>query len=217
MRTNTDKRTIAFNFDSLTDIVSNNVGILIIFTVVIALISIKNNQLFNQIQSSKHQRYQVVKIPWRFYSDKKSLIVICDGNRIFPVDEQEIFKALLQNKDPESVRQTLEMDGYIVEFELFSDEPEYSITLRPLKLQGETLSEAFGTASRTNFFLEHYSSDQFYIFCFVRQDSFETFIKFKNWLQEKKYDVGWTPVEHDAPISYYFTRGNSIVNALLPQ
>lgn len=207
-----------FNFDSLTDIVSNNVGILIILTVIIAIFSYSNSQLFPELAQTRKSSYKLVKIPWRYYSKQKSLIILFDGNRIFYVDEKTIFTKLLKTGLPKGENKiSLEFPSYFVDIELISDEPEYSVKLRPIQLQGENVSEALSTNSFFQNFLKKNPSDRYYVFAFVRSDSFQSFYQIKEFLEEKKYNLGWSPVNEDDEFSYYFNQGNSITNALLPQ
>ncbi|MBP7462372.1 MAG: hypothetical protein KBA26_13890, partial [Candidatus Delongbacteria bacterium] len=171
-----------------------------------------------ELVQSRKSGYKLVKIPWRYYSKQKSLIVLFEGNRIFCVDEKTIFSKLLRTGWPgDENKISLEFPSYFVDIELLSGEPEYSVAIRPILLQGESVSEALSPNSAFRYFLKNNSPDQYYVFAFVRSDSFESFHQIKEFLEENKYSLGWSPVSQDDEFSYYFNQGSNINNALLPQ
>ncbi len=213
------KRSIIFNFDSLTDIVSNNLGIIIIFTIIVALLSIKSGKLIKELSLIEQKNdIKVIKIPWRHFSKKKALITICEGNRIFFIDEVRVFQKILQKQiDQKRDSLRLEMDSYFVTLRLLSNEPEYMVTIEPIRLQGEVAEDAIQTTSKFYQLLKSYSPDNFYVFTFVKYDSFDCFIKVRDFLKKMNYDVGWSPVESDQTFTYVFNKSSEIKNALLPQ
>jgi len=212
------KNNITFNFNSLTDIVSNNLGILIIFTVIVSIFSLKNSELLPEILDSSKKKEKLIKIPWRHYSSQKALMLIFEGGRIFCIDEVSVFQKLLMERNKsqqDSLR--VEFDSYFVSLKLLSNLPEYSVTIEPILLQGETVIEAMKETSKTNLFLKGYSPEKFYVYAFVRYDSFKEFNEMRDYFIDKEYSVGWSPVGEDGTYSYVFNKGTDIKNALLPQ
>ena len=70
------------NLDSLVDIVSNNVGILVILAVFMAVFSLmdKREQVSSEEQPDK--QIEKLKIPWSHASQKNSLLVFLYDDRL---------------------------------------------------------------------------------------------------------------------------------------
>ena len=74
------------NLDSLVDIVSNNVGILVILAVFMAVFSLmdKREQVSSEEQTEK--QIEKLKIPWSHASQKNSLLILLRDDRLLYLD-----------------------------------------------------------------------------------------------------------------------------------
>jgi len=91
------------NLDSLVDIVSNNVGILIILAVFMAMFSLleKSEQVPTTEQSIEN--IEKLKIPWSHVSQKNNLLLLLRNDRLLFFDRALVYQRLkkyLSGKDP---------------------------------------------------------------------------------------------------------------------
>ena len=82
------------NLDSLVDIVSNKVGILVILAVIIAILSLqeKNNHL--NVKEIPITNIEKIKIPWSHSSQKNSLLFLLRKDRLIFFDRSKVFGRL---------------------------------------------------------------------------------------------------------------------------
>ena len=90
------------NLDSLVDIVSNNVGILVILAVFMAVFSLMDKR--EQVSSEEQPEKQIekLKIPWSHASQKNSLLVFLNDDRLLYLDRALVYQRLkkyLSGKD----------------------------------------------------------------------------------------------------------------------
>ena len=91
------------NLDSLVDIVSNNVGILIILAVFMAMFSLleKSEQVPTTEQSIEN--IEKLKIPWSHVSQKNNLLLLLRNDRLLFFDRALVYQRLkkyLSGSDP---------------------------------------------------------------------------------------------------------------------
>ena len=82
------------NLDSLVDIVSNNVGILVILAVFMAMFSLieKSDQATKEDQS--FEIIEKIKIPWSHASQKNNLLFLLRDDRILYLDRALVYQNL---------------------------------------------------------------------------------------------------------------------------
>ena len=82
------------NLDSLVDIVSNNVGILVILAVFMAMFSLleKNDQINSKTQSTEN--IEKLKIPWSHVSQKNILLIFLRSDRLLYLDRTLVYQRL---------------------------------------------------------------------------------------------------------------------------
>ena len=82
------------NLDSLVDIVSNNVGILIILAVFMAMFSLleKSEQVPTTEQSIEN--IEKLKIPWSHVSQKNNLLLLLRNDRLLFFDRALVYQRL---------------------------------------------------------------------------------------------------------------------------
>ena len=80
------------NLDSLVDIVSNSVGILVILAVFMALFSLseKNEQTTSKTQPTEN--IEKLKIPWSHISQKNILLIFLRGDRLLYLDRKLVYQ-----------------------------------------------------------------------------------------------------------------------------
>ena len=82
------------NLDSLVDIVSNNVGILVILAVFMAMFSLleKNEQVTSKTKPTEN--IEKLKIPWSHVSQKNILLIFLRSNRLLYLDRTLVYQRL---------------------------------------------------------------------------------------------------------------------------
>ena len=82
------------NLDSLVDIVSNNVGILVILAVFMAVFSLMDKREKVSSEEQPDQQIEKLKIPWSHVSQKNSLLVLLHDDRLLYLDRALVYMRL---------------------------------------------------------------------------------------------------------------------------
>jgi hypothetical protein len=182
------------SLDSLTDIVSNSVGILIIFAVI------------NLIHDN-NKTYQL-EIPLEHITELSPVFFICKNDRILPMDTDTIFSnATLQaTRGAAASKRIFSLDFFGLFGKIDTDKgisffardtnewPEF----QTLGTRESTLTKALGSIA----------SDKQFAYFFVYDTSedgntagsgFEAFRKAREYLKGRSVKSGWQPVNSDAP------------------
>ena len=85
---------VTLNLDSLVDIVSNSVGILIILAVFMALFSYLEFTPETTPDTRVSENPEKILIPWAHYSQKTALLFLVRDNRILRLDRSEYYRKL---------------------------------------------------------------------------------------------------------------------------
>ena len=184
------------NLDSLVDIVSNNVGILIILAAFMALVSIVNP---SSPEEPERQRTALTPprrllVPWSHPSNKNAVLFMIQGNRVRHFDMRAFFKTLASKTRYERPRPTtVEQEGLTIRFFPVTNQI-FCLEFDPERRGGETWLQANGEGSRWREARARYGPDRFYYFFWVAGDSFELFHEVRKTLQEQGLEVGWKPV-----------------------
>ena len=111
---------VTLNLDSLVDIVSNSVGILIILAVFMALISFMEFTPQTTPDTRVNEETDKILIPWGHYSQKTAMLFLIRENRVLRLDRGEYYQKLknqLHGPDP-SIPQRLTFDTHSVEIQM---------------------------------------------------------------------------------------------------
>ena len=195
MRQSALSNSVLRSLDSLVDIVSNNLGILIILAAFMAMLG-----LFNEAVQEDPARPpdappppEKLLVPWSHPTHKNPVLFAIRGNRLLHLNMPTFFRALAkippQNRPrPVTVRQK----GVTVRFFPVTNQV-YCLEFKPEARAGETWHEAALAASVWSKVRAHYQAEKFYYFFWVTGDSFELFREVRAQLWKKNIEVGWKP------------------------
>ena len=82
------------NLDSLVDIVSNNVGILVILSVFMAMFSLLGKIEQTSEKEQPFENIEKIKIPWSHASQKNKLLFLLRDDHILYLDRALVYKEL---------------------------------------------------------------------------------------------------------------------------
>jgi hypothetical protein len=195
-------RSAVIGMDSLVDIVSNTVGILIILAVFMALlsrISLPNAGSARQ-QVPLEQPPERILVPWSHATNKTAVFGYLQGNRLHMLDLRE-FYARLAGQKPKPGNQPIALDlpGMQAKFYPVTN-LVYCLEFFPERGYGETLPQMRGAGARWQTALQAYPPERFYYFFWVAGDSFELFRTVRDELWKRQVEVGWKPVRADASL-----------------
>ena len=190
------------NLDSLIDIVSNNVGILVILAVFMALFSLidKKEQISPEEQSKK--MIEKLKIPWSHASQKNSLLFILHDDRLLYLDRALIYKKLkkyLSGKEP--LPTELKLDQYNIKL-TFGGRHSHCIEFFPLPASGEWWHNFYRHGGLMQTLMKKYSPEENYFFFWVTPDNFDLFREIRKTLWDHTFEVGWKPVLEESTLRY---------------
>ena len=192
----------SLNLDSLVDIVTNIVGILIIIAAFMAMLA-----LVNPVRSSSRLEApralpapQRLQVPWSHPTHKQTVFFAVRENRVQFLDLKPLYGQLMA-LDPgrrgEPV--TLSQPGAKVRFFPVTNQI-YCLEFTPRSGAGETWAEAQRANSRFRQVLARYAREGYVYFFWVAGDSFEGFRDFRQGLLKQQVETGWKPVGPAAPL-----------------
>ena len=202
MRKSRHARSSGIGLDSLVDIVTNTVGILIILAVFMALFSRLT------LSGGEPSRPEVpledpperILVPWSHSSNKTAVFAYARGNRL-RVLELRAFYAELAGRKPEPGGAPIRVDLPGLETRFYPvTNLVYCLEFRPKPGYGETLPQLRQAGSAWQAALGAYPPEKFYYFFWVAGDSFEMFRTVRQELWARQIEVGWKPVQADAPL-----------------
>ena len=190
------------NLDSLVDIVSNNLGILIILAAFMALFGLINpaEQPSSGAPDAQALTPKRLKVPWSHPTNKNPVLFTIRRNRIVHLDMAEFFRQLAKQtggKRPSKV--DIRQKGVLVRFFPVTNQV-YCLEFRPDSNAGETWHRASRTDSTWKKAALRYPPEKFYYFFWVSGDSFELFRNVRKTLWDQRYEVGWKPTTANAPL-----------------
>lgn len=190
------------SLDSLVDIVSNIVGILIILAAFMALFGLVDpaNPLPERQRQPTKLPPKKVLVPWSHSTNKNAILFALNGNRLLHLDMRAFYKTLAGIKSgsrPSPV--TIKQEGVRIRF--FPVTPQvYCLEFLPSKGAGETWMAATKGDSLWNKAKNSFPPEKFYYFFWVAGDSFELFRDVREGLWEENFEVGWKPAENGKPL-----------------
>ena len=190
------------NLDSLVDIVSNNVGILIILAVFMAIFSLidKKEQLSSEEQPDK--QIEKLKIPWSHVSQKNSLLVFLHDDRLLYLDRALVYQRLkkyLSGKEP--LPTELSFDQYSIKLSV-GGRQKHCIEFLPSTSAGEWWHNFSSHGGLMQTLMKKYPPEQNYFFFWVDPDSFDLFREIRKNLWEQRFEVGWKPIRDESALRY---------------
>jgi len=201
MRRSVKRPAQLMSLDSLVDIVSNNVGILVILAAFMALFALINPS--SQAPSSAGRTERAPKkilVPWSHPTNKHHLFLSVHQNRIQHFDLRQFFLGLAERDDSEPPKPlTVEQKGLQIRFYPVTNQV-YCLEFRPAPGQGENWLEAQRADSAWQQVLRTYPPERYVYFFWVSGDSFELFRQVRKSLWDRQYEVGWKPAGKDRPL-----------------
>ena len=190
------------NLDSLVDIVSNKVGILIILAVIIAILSLQEkNNLLND-EEKEISNIEKIKIPWSHSSQKNSLLFLLRENQLIFFDRVKVFRQLsqyLSGKNP--LPNLINLENFSVKLTTGSRQA-YCIEFLPNSNAGNWWHQDFRKGGLIEKLKNKFPSEENYFFFWVDAASFATFKEIRNSLWEEDFEVGWKPIQNESILQY---------------
>lgn len=191
-----------FNLDSLVDIVSNNVGILVILAVFMAMFSLleKNEQVISKTQSTEN--IEKLKIPWSHASQKNILLIFLRSERLLFLDRTLVYQRLKKylsgsNPLPTNIR----LDQYSIELTAGGGHT-HCLEFFPSPGAGQWWHQVSQHNGLMQILMKKYPTEENYFFFWVDPDSFDLFREIRKSLWDKRFEVGWKPVRIESPLRY---------------
>ena len=190
------------NLDSLVDIISNNVGILVILAVFMAVFSLmdKGEQVSSEEQPDK--QIEKLKIPWSHASQKNSLLILLRDDRLLYLDRALVYQRLkkyLSGKDP--LPTEFSLDQYSIKLTV-GGRHTHCIEFLPSPAAGEGWPKFSRHGGLMQTLKKKYPPEQNYFFFWVDPDSFDLFRVIRKTLWEQRFEVGWKPVQEESALRY---------------
>ena len=190
------------NLDSLVDIVSNNVGILVILAVFMAMFSLleKNEQVISKTQSTEN--IEKLKIPWSHVSQKNILLIFLRSDRLLYLDRTLVYQRLkkyLSGSNP--LPTNISLDQYSIELTAGGGHA-HCLEFFPSPGAGQWWHQVSQHNGLMQTLMKKYPTEENYFFFWVDPDSFDLFREIRKSLWEKRFEVGWKPVRIESPLRY---------------
>ena len=190
------------NLDSLVDIVSNNVGILVILAVFMAVFSFLDTREQKSLEEQTEKQIEKLKIPWSHTSQKNSLLVLLYDDRLLYLDRALIFQKLkkyLSGREP--LPTELSLDQYSVKL-IYGGRHTHCIEFLPSPGAGEWWHNFSRHEGLMQSLMKKYPPEQNYFFFWVDPYSFDLFREIRKTLWEQRFEVGWKPVTEESSLRY---------------
>ncbi len=190
------------NLDSLVDIVSNNVGILLILAVFMAVFSLMDKRERVPSKDQTKKKIEKLKIPWSHASQKNSLLVLLHDDRLLYLDRALVYQRLknyLSGKEPLPIE--LNFDQYTIKLSV-GGRHTHCIEFLPLPKAGEWWHNFSSHGGLMQSLMKRYPPEQNFFFFWVSSNSFDLFREIRKSLWEQRFEVGWKPVREESALRY---------------
>ena len=189
------------SLDSLVDIVSNNVGILIIlaaFMALLVLVDPASNPPNDP--AATEQPAKKLLVPWSHVTNKQTLYFALRRKRLYTMDLRPFFQELLTRRPTQDRKPvTFNLPQAAVRYFPVTNQV-YCLEFTLTEGGGESWLAAQGGESAWSSALRRHGPEQFTPFFWVSGDSFELFRELRQNLWEDQYEVGWRPVADESPL-----------------
>ena len=197
--------------DSLVDIVTNSVGVLIIMAAFMAILT----QFSSASSLPKTTQNHLLKLPWSHPSDKKFALFALTENKLHYLDLKPFYLALADTDPSLAPIDIITPDAQLnIRFFPVSNQI-YCIEIKPQNMIGETWSTAQAPSSHWQMASLRHDPAEFIYFFWVTPDSFAQFHQIRTTLQAKGIEVGWMP--HRPTKAWEYCNGFGGTAAFRPQ
>ena len=203
------------NLDSLVDIVSNNVGILVILAVFMAMFSLLEKSEQVPEKEQPFENIEKIKIPWSHASQKNNLLFLLRDDRILYLDRALVYQNLKKHlSGKEALPKQISLNQYSIKLTTGSG---HAHCLEFLASPGagqwwHQLSQHDGLLQSL---MKKYPPEENYFFFWVDPKSFELFREIRESLWGQHFEVGWKPVRRESTLRY--CSGNEQTRSFQPQ
>ncbi len=201
------------SLDSLVDIVSNSVGILIILAVFMALLSVVESPLDEPVSPEETNdllKIEKKRIPWSHSSQKSSLLFVLQDNRLLYLDRVAAYRSFQSELDggPELPLKA-DLDGYRVELTAQSSQ-NHCLQFFPEADAGQWWGEVSRADGWLTRLLAEKSPSEVYLFFWADGASFELMREIREWTWDQRYEVGWKPITERSGLRFCTGLGRSL-------
>ena len=203
------------NLDSLVDIVSNNVGILVILAVFMAMFSLieKSDQATKEDQS--FEIIEKIKIPWSHASQKNNLLFLLRDDRILYLDRALVYQNLKKYlSGKEALPKQISLIQYSIKLTTGSGHA-HCLEFLPSPGAGQWWHQLSQHDGLLQSLMKKYPPEENYFFFWVDPKSFELFREIRESLWGQPFEVGWKPVRRESTLRY--CSGNEQARSFQPQ
>ena len=203
------------NLDSLVDIVSNNVGILVILAVFMAMFSLieKSDQATKEDQS--FEIIEKIKIPWSHASQKNNLLFLLRDDRILYLDRALVYQNLKKYlSGKKALPKQISLIQYSIKLTTGSGHA-HCLEFLPSPGAGQWWHQLSQHDGLLQSLMKKYPPEENYFFFWVDPKSFELFREIRESLWGQHFEVGWKPVRRESTLRY--CSGNEQARSFQPQ
>ena len=214
-RENLDDLTNFLNLDSLVDIISNNVGILVILAVSMAMLSLMEKS--EQFSSKDHpiEDIEKIKIPWSHSSQKNNLLFLLKDDRLLYLDRALVFNRLkqyLSGKTP--LPKQISFHDFSIKLNTGSGHA-HCIEFFPYAGKGHWWYQVYQKDGLIQKLKKKFPPEENYFFFWVEPNNFLLFREIRESLWDDLYEVGWKPIRIGSALRY--CSGNNQTQNFQPQ
>lgn len=190
------------NLDSLVDIVSNMVGILVILATFMALMTLLNP--IRRSETAQPRTFRKIPekllVPWSHPTTKNHLFLALRDNRIQYFDLRDFYLELSKQKlGVIRTPITINRKNHTIRFFPVTNQV-YCLEFKTGKAFGEKWVDAQKATSGWRRVLREYPPEKYVLFFWVGTESFELFRQLRKSLWDQQYEVGWKPTHVDDPL-----------------
>ena len=190
------------NLDSLVDIVSNIVGILVILAAFMALMTLVNPVHKNRNANPRTLRKipEKLLVPWSHPTNKNHLFLALRENRIHVFDLRDFYLELSTSKiGMTRAPISIEQPDHTIRFFPVTNQV-YCLEIKSTPNAGEKWLQAQQPLSKWKQALAQFPPERFVLFFWVGTESFELFREIRKNLWKRNYEVGWKPAHKTDPL-----------------
>ncbi|MBC8257794.1 MAG: hypothetical protein H8E38_02160 [SAR324 cluster bacterium] len=190
------------NLDSLVDIVSNNVGILVVLAVFMAIFSLMDKRENEPTIEQPSENIKKLKIPWSHASQKNSLLLLLQREKILFLDRSLVYQSLkkyLSGRNP--LPEQISLDEFSVKLTAGGGH-SHCLDFLPKPGVGQWWYQASKRDGLIQNLTQKNPREENHFFFWVDSDSFELFREIRRSLWKEGFEVGWKPVREGTPLRY---------------
>ena len=201
-----------YNFDALTDVVSNNVGIFVLLASALSLFMVINhtNEMTVQKEDLPQNKVHQVLIPWTRPSQKSPILFVLEKQNLTYFDRktvlQNLSKILEQTPDTNKRKFTLNFEKYQVQYSIYSQSTQCFLFI-PQRHQSKKNRYIEKQVMQV---MKEKEAKSFYAFFWVDSQSLEMFRELRQYLWDNKIQVGWKPIDDKSEMRYCVGANNGI-------